>query len=105
VLVPRNTTDVPDEEVLSVLSRPSASRILRAAGPDDPRTVRELSEEASVPLSTTYREVDRLADVDLLEESVALDPDGGHHASRYVRAFETVEVRVTDEGVAVQVLA
>ena len=102
MLVPQNGTDVPDRTVLSLLGSPSANAIVGLLG--DPMTAKEVSHVSGVPLSTTYREINRLVDADLLEESVRLDPYRGKHVTEYVRSFDTIEVKVTDEGVVIEVI-
>ena len=103
MLVPRNDTDLPSRDLLAVLSSASASAILGTL--DEPMTVKEVSHVSGVPLSTTYREINRLADADLVEESVRMDPVRGKHVSEYVRAFDSIEVTVGDGGVAVRVIS
>ncbi|WP_256300551.1 DUF7342 family protein [Haloarchaeobius salinus] len=63
---------------------------------DEPATAGEVAEEADVPLSTTYRKLDRLVDAGLVTERTdALRR--GQPTTRYRRAFESVRVE-TDEG-------
>ena len=103
VLVPQNETGVPDRTLLSLLSSQSASTILEAL--DEPMTVKEVSHLADVPLSTAYREINRLDEVGLVGETIRLDAVRGKHVSEYVRAFETIEVTVDDGGIAVRVVS
>jgi DNA-binding transcriptional ArsR family regulator len=103
MLLPQNETDVPDEFLLSLLSSSAASAILATL--DEPMTAKEISHFSGVPLSTTYREVNRLSEADLVEESIRLDPVRGKHVSEYVRAFDSVEITVGDGGIAVEVIS
>lgn len=103
MLVTEYDTELADERVLSLLSKPSVSAILGTA--TEPMTVKEISQYADVPLSTTYREVTRLADASLLDSRLRLDPKRGSHATEYVRTFDSIEVTVTDDGVAVQTIS
>ncbi|RDI71699.1 helix-turn-helix domain-containing protein [Halopelagius longus] len=81
----------------------AANAILRTVA--EPMTVKEIHQFAEVPLSTAYREVNRLAEANLLEERLQLDPIEGRHVNRYVRTFDTIEIRMTDEGIVVQLLS
>ncbi|RKD93815.1 winged helix-turn-helix domain-containing protein [Halopiger aswanensis] len=58
---------------------------------EEPMTVKEIAAEAEVPLSTTYKKVDRLTDTSLVGEEIQLRP-GGHHRSQYVARFERLAV-------------
>ncbi|AEH35977.1 helix-turn-helix domain-containing protein [Halopiger xanaduensis] len=58
---------------------------------EEPMTVKEIADEAEVPLSTTYKKVDRLTDTSLVVEEIQLRP-GGHHRSQYVARFERLAV-------------
>jgi DNA-binding transcriptional ArsR family regulator len=93
--------EVSDAELLALMGRHSANTILRTV--TEPMTAKEISQFADVPLSTVYREVKRLTDANLLDERIDIDSQRGHHVSRYVRTFDTIEIAMTDEGVAVQV--
>jgi DNA-binding transcriptional ArsR family regulator len=64
---------------------------------DDPATAGEVADGAEVPLSTTYRKLDRLVDAGLVTERTdALRR--GQPTTRYRRAFETVRVEAGDGG-------
>jgi DNA-binding transcriptional ArsR family regulator len=84
----------PDlQVVLDALDDPACREIISVLS--EPMTAEEISEEADVPLSTTYRKLDRLTGASLLEEGVEIRSDG-QHASRYVVAFEEVHIGLTD---------
>jgi DNA-binding transcriptional ArsR family regulator len=93
---------VSDAELLALMGTRSANTILRTAA--EPMTAKEISQASDIPLSTVYREVKRLTDANLLDERLDVDRRRGHHVSRYVRTFDTIEIAMTDEGVAVQLL-
>ncbi|MFC6826957.1 helix-turn-helix domain-containing protein [Halopelagius fulvigenes] len=105
MLVTRAETDieVSDAELLTLMGSEAANAILRTV--TEPMTVKEIHQFAAVPLSTAYREVNRLAEANLLEERIQLNPRRGRHANRYVRTFDTIEIQMTDEGVVVQLLS
>lgn len=88
--------DNPPEpsEVLEALSDEASRRIIAAL--DEPKTASTISEECDVPLSTTYRKLDRLTEADLLEESTEIRRDG-QHTTRYALAFDAVTVRLDED--------
>lgn len=83
------------EEVLDALADDAAQQFVRALS--EPKTASELSEECDVPLSTTYRKLEKLADASLLEESTEIRRDG-QHTTRYAVAFEEVTVSIDEDG-------
>lgn len=95
----RDETPQPSE-VLDALSDDAATSIIAAL--DEPKTASQVSEECDIPLSTTYRKLDTLAEVDLLEESTEIRRDG-QHTTRYAVAFDELTVTVTeDNGLVVE---
>lgn len=92
---PLQRDDTPEpSEVLDALSDDAATSIIAAL--DEPMTASQVSEECDIPLSTTYRKLDTLAEVDLLEESTEIRRDG-QHTTRYTVAFDEITVNVTDD--------
>lgn len=67
---------------------------------DEPMTVAELSETCDVPLSTTYRKVDRLEEASLVTERTEIRR-GGHHRSLYQVNFVTLVV-VLSQGQSIE---
>lgn len=63
---------------------------------DSPLTASELSEAADIPLSTTYRKLDRMVEATLLEELTEIRP-GGRHTTRYRVDFEDVLISKEEE--------
>lgn len=64
---------------------------------DEPMSVKEVAEAADVPVSTTYKKLDRLREASLVTRETQLD-FGGHHRARFI-AFVTVRrVRRTKVG-------
>ena len=90
----RDATPPSSEEVLKALADDAAQRFVIAL--TEPKTASELSEECDVPLSTTYRKLEKLTDASLLTESTEIRRDG-QHTTRYALAFESVTVTVDDE--------
>jgi len=56
----------------------------------------ELSERCNLPLSTTYRKIDRLTDVGVLEERVRLSRSG-QHTSEYTLQIDAIQLSVDPE--------
>lgn len=84
----------PDlQAVLDALDDSDCRQIVRKL--EQPMTASEISEEAEIPLSTTYRKLDLLSEATLLEERTEIR-QGGHHTTRYWLAFEAVRI-VLDE--------
>lgn len=61
---------------------------------DEPMTVAELSESCEIPLSTTYRKIDRLDEASLVAERTEIRR-GGHHRSLYQVNFVTLVVALS----------
>ncbi|TKX86987.1 ArsR family transcriptional regulator [Halorubrum sp. SS5] len=81
------------DEVLDALADDAARRIVAAL--TEPKTASELSEECDIPLSTTYRKLEKLTDASLLSESTDIRRDG-QHTTRYSVSFDAVTVSVDD---------
>lgn len=58
---------------------------------EEPMTANELSTAADVPLSTTYRKLEKLSQASLLATRTELRR-GGHHRTRYRVDFEEVSL-------------
>lgn len=88
--------DTDLQPVLDALGDPDCRGLLSTIG-EDALTALECSEAYDMPLSTTYRKLERLAEADLLVEEVRIRADG-KHASEYRRDFESVCVSVGTGG-------
>mgnify|MGYP000084751542 CR=1 FL=1 len=82
------------ESILDALNDDDCRRIVEALS--EPMTAEEISEATDIPLSTTYRKLDRLTDASLLEEGVEVRKDG-QHVSRYILVFDEVNISLSDE--------
>lgn len=92
------TTENPSlepEAIISALSDTDCREILVATS-DDPMTVAELVEECEIPMATTYRKVERLVELDLLDERIRVRPRGRNSREYRLRA-EAVHVTIPDE--------
>lgn len=91
------------EEVLAALDDADCRAILDATS-GEALSASELSEACDLPLSTTYRKIDMLADTGLLEERTRIR-QSGKHANEYSRLVEEVLVSVgTDGGLELRVM-
>ncbi|WP_436927070.1 helix-turn-helix domain-containing protein [Halosimplex amylolyticum] len=87
--------EAPDlQDVLDALDDPDCRAIVTAL--NEPMTASEISEASDIPLSTTYRKIDRLEEAQLLFEGTEIRPDG-QHASIYEVDFEEVVISLTEE--------
>jgi len=85
----------PDlQAVLDALDDPNCRTIVQAV--EGAMTASEVSEATDIPLSTTYRKLDLLTEASILEERTEIRPDG-HHTTKYVLAFDAVEIGLTDD--------
>ncbi|WP_135363816.1 winged helix-turn-helix domain-containing protein [Halosimplex halophilum] len=82
------------QDVLDALDDPDCRAIVSAL--EEPMTASEISEASDIPLSTTYRKLDRLEEAQLLFEGTEIRPDG-QHASIYEVDFEEVVIALTEE--------
>ena len=82
--------------LLEVLSDGDSRAILGATG-ERALTANEVSEACDLPLSTTYRKLERLTEAGLLAEGIRLRRSG-KHTSEYVRRVEDVSVSFGAEG-------
>lgn len=64
----------------------------------EPMTAQELADATDIPLSTVYRKLDRLTDCGLLSERPRVRP-GEKDANQYEPAFQSLQLRLTDEGI------
>ena len=63
---------------------------------EEPLTVDEIADLADLPLSSTYKKLDRLADAGLVEETVGVQ-QGRHRKSRYVATFDRIAIGLEDD--------
>lgn len=80
--------------VLDALDDPECRTIIERM--EEPMTAKELSEDCDVPLSTTYRKLELLADASLIEERTELRASG-RHTARYALDFEAVHVALAED--------
>jgi len=85
----------PDlQEVLDALDDPDCRTIVSIL--EEPMTASEISDASDIPLSTTYRKIERLEEAQLLYEGTEIRSDG-QHASTYEVSFEEVVIRLTEQ--------
>ncbi|WP_435347727.1 helix-turn-helix domain-containing protein [Haloarchaeobius sp. HRN-SO-5] len=81
-------------DVLEALDDADCHAIIEAL--TEPMTASELSDACDIPLSTTYRKLDRLTEASLLAEETQLRPDG-RHTSQYRVNFEDVTIMLAED--------
>lgn len=84
------------QEILSALDDADCHAILEATS-GGALTANEISETCDLPLSTTYRKLDLLADVGFVEERTRIR-GSGKHASEFVRSVSDVVVSLSQQG-------
>ena len=89
-------TDDDLQPVLDALGDPDCRGLLRTIG-EGAMTASECSEAYDLPLSTTYRKLERLAEADLVTEELRLRRDG-KHANEYRRGFDSVCISLAEDG-------
>lgn len=82
------------ETVLEALRDEDCRTIIRHL--EGPMTASDVSEHCDIPLSTTYRKLDTMADATLLEELTEIRTDG-RHTTRYRLDFDEVLLAVEDD--------
>lgn len=93
----RTNDDATDADVLAVLTDADCRAILEALGTGTDRlTAGELSETCDVPLSTTYRKLERLTDAGLLGERLRIRRSG-RHVTEYERRVDDVRIAIDAE--------
>ncbi len=91
--------DTATQQVFDALADTDSRLILGAT--ETAMTAAEISEACSIPLSTTYRKIDRLVETPLLEERTRFDADGDH-CSEYVASVESLSIEFDTSGAAVE---
>jgi DNA-binding transcriptional ArsR family regulator len=82
------------DEVLDALDDQTCRAIVEEL--TEPMTAGEVSTACDVPLSTTYRKLDRLDDASLVTTSTTVRLDG-HHTTRYRTDFQSVLLEFHEE--------
>lgn len=82
-------------EMLGALEDPDCRKIL-AETSEESLSANELSTACDLPLSTTYRKLDVLTEVGLLDEQIRIST-AGKHTSEYERSVDDIEFSVDSE--------
>lgn len=77
------------------------ARLILQTVAEEPLSAKELSNRCDLPMSTTYRKVNQLSRVGLLEERIEVDFTS-KHTSTYTRCHDSVQVSITDDGFELQ---
>lgn len=81
-------------ELLDTLSDEYARSILEETSVE-PMSANTLSERCDASLPTIYRRIERLQELDLIEEQTRIDPGGSHHKV-YAAKLSTVSLDLDD---------
>jgi hypothetical protein len=87
-------------DLLAALADEDCRTLLQAAD-GEALSTSELSDACELPLSTTYRKVERLTEAGLFEEQLRLC-SSGKHTSEYTLAIQSVELSLSDEGIDIE---
>lgn len=82
------------ERIISALDDADCREIISIL--EEPKTVPEIADETDLPLSTTYRKLDRLTEAELANETVGVR-QGSHHKSRYVADFDRIAISLDSD--------
>lgn len=84
------------DEILTALEDEYCRRMLEAMTAEF-QTAQQISERCGMPISTTYRKLNTLTDVGLVDTSIRLRRSG-HHTREFAKAFRTVNVLLDGPG-------
>ena len=84
------------ELVFESLADDGCRDILEATS-EEALTATELSDRCDIPLSTTYRKLEQLADANLLDEQLRIRASG-QHTAEYRKDFEDITVTTSEDG-------
>lgn len=82
------------EEVLDALDDPDCRAIIRTL--EEPMTASELADQCDIPMSTTYRKLEKMTDATLLDELTEIRTSG-HHTTRYRIDFTEVRIELEED--------
>jgi predicted transcriptional regulator len=82
------------QDVLDALDDLECRAIIKEIA--EPMTAKEISDGCNIPLSTTYRKLELLADASLVEEQTELRASG-RHTARYALDFDAVHVALAED--------
>ena len=88
-------TEEPDLADVAELLDDEHVRSILAATSAEPLSANELSDQCGVSVSTIYRRIERLRDVNLVDERTRSRRDG-HHETVYVSTLDRFELTVRD---------
>lgn len=85
------------EETLQVLGNKYNAEILSAT--HKPRSAQELSDELGIPIATSYRRIDELTEIGLLELSGREFSNEGRRTNVYQRTVDKIRIEFEGEDV------
>lgn len=91
----------PSPDIIEAFTE-SESRAIMQATFDGARSAKEISDRCELPLSTTYRKLDHLTSLGILEEGIEIQP-GSNHTTTFTLCIDGIGVTITDDGVEFRV--
>lgn len=91
---PQASDDSDLGSVLAALTDDDCREILEAL--TSPKSAQEISDECGIPLSTTYRKVNMLAESGLVDERIDIRR-GSKHTKRYEPNFDRVNIALAED--------
>ncbi|MFD1641699.1 ArsR/SmtB family transcription factor [Halohasta litorea] len=95
-------TDGLSAATLGELLEDEYARSILAETSVEPLSATELAERCDASSPTIYRRINRLQELDMLDEEQTLNPDG-HHYRRFSARLERVTIELSDGGYEVSV--
>lgn len=81
--------------IMSALADEDCRTVLVATA-EEPQTVSELVETCDIPMATAYRKVDRLTELELLDERIRVSPEG-RNSREYRLQAESIHVAISED--------
>src|SRR6056297_353408 len=94
-------TDIAAKTVGELLEDEYA-RVILAETSTEALSATELAQRCDASSPTIYRRINRLQELDMVEEEQTLDPDG-HHYRRFSARLERITIELSDGGYEVSV--
>lgn len=91
---PPSEDDADLERVVTVLDDAACRKIISTL--DEPMTANEIATTAELPLSSTYKKLERLLEASLVRETVGIR-QGRHRKSRFIADFSEIAIDLDDD--------
>lgn len=95
------SADAEIESLLGALEDADCRAIIEATS-ESALSAGELSDACNLPQSTTYRKLDQLTEVGILEEQIRLSKSG-QHKSEYTLCIDRISLSVDEDGMTLEI--